>query len=264
MLTRSLTGPTLAICVVLLAATALAAPAKPRPLPAKSLLTLYEHWLESPYEYMFDRSSTALTVGQSSYGQYLGGINGILKYGSLIDAAAKLLQLAKPSFGDLRPIEKLAALTIYVKEDSSGRTFSHFNPALVRWGYANLIPKPGVKIAGHSCQTIYDKLFSRYFRLMAESYLYLERGKRWDKETAAYAKAIKTKRGGIPYLERRYAGLLSQYSVSRNGTNFTPPMAIGFWVRRKMDSTAADLWAGLSRLMKVYDGAFLAKAQKGG
>jgi hypothetical protein len=262
---RSLIRPTLVISVVLLGGVAVAGgPSKAKPLPAKSLVALYEHWLERPYEYMFDRSAKALTVGQNSYGQYLGGINGILKYGSLIDAAAKLLQLAKPSFGDLRPIEKLAALAIYVKEDSSGRTFSHFNPALVRWGYANLIPKPEAKILGHSCRTIYDKVFSRYFRLMTESYLYLERGKRWDKETAAYAKAIKTKRGGIPYLERRYAGLLSQYSVSRNGTNFTPPMAIGFWVRRKMDSTAADLWAGLSRLMKVYDGAFLAKAEKGG
>lgn len=254
-----------ALLLVLLAGVALADGdlGKAKPLPAKSLVTLYEHWLEKPYEYMFDRSSTGLTVGQKDYGTYQGGINGIMKYGSLPEAAAKLLKLATPSFGDLRPIEKLTRLAIYVKEDSSGRAFSHFNPALVRWGYANLIPKPEAKILGNTCRAYYDKVFSRYFRLMTESYLYLDRGKLWDKEKQAYATAIKTKRAGIPYLEQRYAGVLSGYSLSRNGTNFTPSMAIGFWVRRKMDNTAGDLWAGLSRLMKAYDGAFLAKAQKG-
>jgi hypothetical protein len=231
-------------------------------LAPRTVQKLYEHWFEKPYEYMFDRSSSKLTVGQRDYGTFQGGINGILKYGSLIDAAAKSVGLPSPGFGDLKPIEKLAKLAIYVRQDASGLGYSQFNPGLIRWGHQNLIPKPQTKLLNHTYRVVYEKLFSRFFRLMAESYLHLERGKLWDKEVAAYKLAIKTKRAGLPYLHQRYAGALAQYSLPRDGTSFTPPMAIGFWVRRKMDSTAGELWTGLGKLMASFDGPYWSKLQK--
>ncbi len=231
-------------------------------LTPKNLQRLYESWFEKPYEYMFDRSASKLTVGQKDLGTFQGGINGILKYGSLIDAAAKVAGLPSPGFGDLKPIERLSRLAVYVQQDTSGLTYSQFNPALIRWGHQNLIPKPQQKLLNHTYRVVYEKLFARFFRLMAESYLHLEKGKLWDKEVAAYKQAIKLKRAGLPYLHQRYAGLLAQYNLPRDGTSFTPPMAFGFWVRRRMDSTAGELWTGLSKLMASYDGAYFGKLQK--
>ena len=233
-------------------------------LSPKSVQKLYESWFQKPYEYMFDRSASKLTVGQKDFGTYQGGINGILKYGSLIDAAAKAVGLPSASFGDLKPIERLARLAVYVQQDATGLTYSQFNPALIRWGHQNLIPKPQTKLLNQTCRVIYDKIFSRFFRLMTESYLYLDQGQRWDKEVAAYKQAIKLKRAGLPYLHQRFAGVLSQYNLPRDGTSFTPPMALGFWVRRRMDTTSGELWTGLGKLMASYDGPYWSKLQKGG
>jgi hypothetical protein len=246
------------------AASAGEAPARGKgaALAPKSLQKLYESWFEKPYEYMFERGANKLTVGQQDLGTFRGGIRGIVNYGSLIDAAAKVAGLPSPGFGDVKPIERLARLAVYAQQDTTGMTYSQFNPALIRWGHQNLIPKPQQKLLNQSYRVVYEKIFSRFFRLMTESYLHLEKGKLWDKEVAAYKQAIKLKRAGLPYLHQRYAGLLSHYKLPRDGTSFTPPMAFGFWVRRKMDGTAGELWTGLGKLMASYDSAYFSKLKR--
>jgi len=227
------------------------------PVAAGALVSIYTHWFDSPYEYMFDRGSPRLTVGNRAYGEFQAGISGIMEYGGLGEAAALHLGRPKPGFGDLRAIEKLSGLKIYRNKSTTIRGFSRFNPAIVRWGYLNLIPDPGAAVLGHSCQTLYDRLFARFFRLMAESYQHLERGQRWPTEQRGYLSAMKRKGfDGIDYLRQRFGSALPGYGLSQNGTNLTPQMAIGFWIRRRVDGTAAELWKGLGLLLERYDRAW--------
>jgi hypothetical protein len=45
-----------------------------KPLGAKDLLALYEHWFDKPYEHMFDQSTVALTISGRDYGVFQAGI----------------------------------------------------------------------------------------------------------------------------------------------------------------------------------------------
>jgi hypothetical protein len=228
-----------------------------RPVTAKELLAIYGHWFDRPYEYMFDRSNPVLTVGNQGYGVFLAGIDGIVLYGGITKAIAAHSQQPKRGFYNLRPIERLSGLKIHRQRASSERSFSRFNPAIVRWGHQNLIPDPQAGLLGQPCQKIYDRLFSRFFRLMVESRLYLQRKQSQRKEQAAYLKAMKRRRfDGIDYLQKRFSGALPNYDIDQDGTNFTPAMAIGFWIRRGIDGTADELWTGLTKLMQLYDGSW--------
>jgi hypothetical protein len=235
-----------------------------RPVSQKQLLGIAGHWWDSPYQYMFERrGNRMLTIKGKRYGEFTAGINGIMSYGGLGEAVALQLQLGKPSFGDLSAIEQLSKLKIYVDRDHSGRSFSRYNPKIVRWGYEHLIPDPKTKVAGHTCQRIYDTIFARFFRLMAASHQHLERGKLWRKEKAAYLKAMRRRRfDGLDYLHKRFAGVLAQHDRARDASSFTVPMAIGFWLRRHDDGTAKELFAGLTRLLELYDRRFLANLRQ--
>ncbi|MBD3242698.1 MAG: hypothetical protein GF331_19055 [Chitinivibrionales bacterium] len=66
----------------------------------------------------------------------------------------------------------------------------------------------------------------------------------------------------LTYLAKRYGPdgnigghLHSSYGVDDSNTDhpFTPPMAMGFWLRRGIDGTDSVLWDGLSELMTRYD-----------
>jgi hypothetical protein len=237
---------------------------KARALPHPSLISLYESWFEHPYDYMFDGSAPLIKAGGHELGMLKAGIGGIIRYGALNEAAARLLKVPLANFGDVQPIGKLAGLPVFLKEDTQGTGYSHYNPALVRWGHENLIPNPDDRVAGQPCKVLYQGIFRRFFRLMAESYVYLDRGKRWDKETRAYEKAMSRGKDfdGIRYLEGRFAGALPAYAVGQDGTSFTPEMAIGFWLRRKMDGSAAETWTGLGKVMALYDEPYFRKLQQ--
>lgn len=230
-----------------------------RAVGEKDLLAIIDHWWRRPYSYMFDRGgqTQGLTVHGRHYGTFLGGIDGILKYGGLAPAISMHLRKQRSSFGDLRPIERLSGLRVHRRRSRTLKDFSRYNPAIIRWGYQNLIPRPTARVAGHTCQRLYDAIFARFFRLMADSYQHLQRGQLWRKEQRAYLRAMKRRRfEGLAYLQRRHAGALPGYAVSANGTNFTAPMAVGFWVRRGIDGTARELWKGLTMVLQRYDRAW--------
>lgn len=268
--------PLLAPCGVALAALLLsqvgsAGQHKPRAgvgssLSQADLVSIYRAWFDSPYSYMFDQTgSKVITIKGRGYGVFLGGISGIVRYGSISEGAAVLLKLPKPrTVYDLEPLEKLAQLKIYTKKTSTIRSFNHYNPKIIRWGHQNLIPDPKGKVWGHTFQQLYDSVFSRFFRLMAESYLYLHGKKGPKKEVRAYLRAMKRRNfDGIDYLHQRYANALPGYRVPQNSTNFTAPMAIGFWIRRSVDKTDGELWLGLQKLLQRYDHTWWAKTKKG-
>lgn len=237
---------------------------KPEPSKANTAYTgsddprlqaLYTCWQQSPYEHMF----APVFNPDEEMGMFMGGINGIMGYGSLSGCMAKQTGLSRGSVYDRRGVEAFAKLKMLARPRAKGDPFKHFNPAIIRWGHQTLIPKPSDRIGYRTAQEHYEETFVRFFRLMTDSYLMLERGKRWDIEWKAYSdEVIKGGADGLDWLEGRYSSSLQDYPEGQDGTTFTASMAFGFWLRRRADGTAAELWVGLQKLMRLYDAEWFA------
>lgn len=223
------------------------------PVDTSTLVDLGSCWFESPYSYMFGGTET-VNVGGKSFGKLLAGIGGILYYGDLNECVGRLLGKPPTSYSDNKPFEAMSGLSVHSDKMDETQPFGFYNPDIIKWGHENLIPSPSSDISGVPAQKIYDVVFSRFFRMMTEGYLYLLESGTFRQEMSAYwDMATLTNQDGIDYLQARYQGALPQYGGSWDGTTMTPQMAIGFWVRRGLDGTDAELWTGLSKAMKIYD-----------
>lgn len=231
-------------------------------LSARARNAIYVEWFARPYSYMFEHSGRPLTVLGRSFGRFLGGVDGIVLYGGLAVAIAKAQGLPHRGFYDMKPIAALSGLPLYKKKAATLDDFSRFNPALVRWGYQNLLPEPQDTLGNVAYREVYARIFARCFRLFAEARITLQK-RGADAEVRAYLAAMQVKGfDGLAYQERRFAGALPGYRVANNNTNLTPAMAIGFWVRRHADGTDKELWIGLRKLLELYDGVFWRKIQQ--
>lgn len=230
---------------------------KPRKIKPGQLAKVYAAWFASPYEYMFAEAKPSPDGSGPGLRMLEAGIGGIIDYGSLSEALAKVFKLKYTGYGDRSPIDRLAGRpAIKRKGKSFHHDFSHYDSKVIRWGVANLIPDPKSEIMGIKAQVLYDMVGQRFFRMMTEAYLYLKGRGTFAAEQKAYLSAMKAKRfDGIDYLEERFADALPGYQPSgATDSPMTAPMAIGFWLRRGVDGTAKELWKGLARLMTLYDG----------
>lgn len=210
-------------------------------------------WFESPYDYMFG-GGPSVQVGAGTYGQFTGGISGILYYGDLNECVAEHVGTQTASYSDNAPFAELAGVPLYSDLMDDSKPFGFFNPDLVRWGHENLIPPATATVAGVAVTTIYSVVFSRFFRLITESYLWLVQSGNWRKEQDEYWKMAQKKNvWGVEWLQKRYAGALKPYDIGWDGTCMTPQMAIGFWLRRSLDGTSDELWTGLKKVMTRFD-----------
>jgi len=238
-----------------------------QPLDGDILSQLYACWFESPYGYMFDREGDeSLSIRGATYSRFMGGVRGILYYGDLSPCLGRLVQVEQRSYDDNGPIAAVSGLTLYSDKMNDDQPFGFYNPELVRWGHENLIPDPELGVAGLTARSIYAVVFSRFFRLMAESRSWLiAKGKR-PRETKAYWKMAKDQKDlggdGLLWLQKRYRGKLPEYQVDWDGTSLTPQMAIGFWLRRGLDGTDEELWIGLKKVLSAYDPEFFAELKK--
>jgi hypothetical protein len=223
----------------------------------ETLVTLGQCWFRKPYEYMFS-SGPGVTIRGTSYGMFIGGIAGILYYGDLNTCVGDLTGTKPYSYSDNSPFEVLSGLPVYSDQMNEAQPFGYYNPEIVRWGHEHLIPAPDTVIAGLPASEIYTKVFSRFFRMMAEAHLYLVGSGTCQQEMDAYVQSVVVgKQDGIDYLQARYSSALPDYATPWDGTSMTPQMAIGFWLRRGLDGTSDELWVGLEKVLKTYDGAWL-------
>ncbi len=255
--------PILYLAVLLLACapkkeavnTPVSEPTPGNPLSLEAMTAIYNNWWSSPYEYMFKgdgRCNEGLEIGKHTFCSFDAGMDGIMHYGGLSYATADYLKTSSQSWGDLTPIATLSGLPIRSKP---GGGFKHINPDLIKWGHNNLIPDPNMELYGHTCQKIYNTVFTRFFRLMTESYVHLQKEMNWQQEVDAYQLAT-MKEGNlnmIDYLNDRYGRYLRKYEREYDGTNMTNGMAFGFWLRRGLDGTHDELYVGLEKLMMIYD-----------
>lgn len=216
---------------------------------------LYRCWFASPYQYMFKPEDDEL-------GMFMAGSRGILFYGSLASCMGEMTGVDNQRFSDLSRIARFAGIAVL----SSEGKFRSFNPEIIRWGYEHLIPAPSTEVGGGTAQQRYERQFTRFFRMMAEVYLTLLKNDKsknnYDSEQLAYRQAIDEDQDGLSYLSKRYAGWLPDYDVQRDWVSLTVPMAIGFWLRRGIDGTRGELWIGLKKVLRLYDGTFYMDLQK--
>jgi hypothetical protein len=127
--------------------------------------------------------------------------------------------------------------------------FAHYNPELIKWASANLIPNPEEKnIQGFLFQRIYDELYRPNLRLLAKSYLFFPDEKTYKVAQDAYLDAMKEPDfDGGKYLFERYG--------EKDGCQFCYgyPIVLGFWLRRGIDGTNDEVWQGLTKVLRIYD-----------
>lgn len=232
-------------------------------IPKADLPDFYACWFESPYEYMFtpveDYESTPNGIGQ-----YVGGVRGIMKYGGLYSCMVsynqkKGIEQQDPDgpFSDNwhLDIEAFAGMKVVLKSEKG---FDCYNPEIVKWGSRNLVPSPDQPMMQFTFQQVYDRMFSRFFRLMVATHQWLDERKAWEKEKQKYFAAVtRDEWGGVSYLEDRFRGTLSEFDVERDGSSWTVSMGIGFWLRRHHDGTEDELWEALKMMMVKYDPEFI-------
>ncbi len=219
----------------------------------------YSIWFVSPYEYMFKyffyqdvyNVEGTIYIAGNVYGQFMAGINGIVLYGGVLDCMYEYLGEDKNfRFYDLDIVKRFTGLPVFRYEGA----FGYYNSDIVVWTYTHMIPNPDDIISGRTSQEIYDVVFSRFFRLMTESYIYLNDAGIYEQEKNAYFKnVIEKEKYALGYLDNRFPEIFPQYGCQRGQSYWTEGMSFGFWLRRGIDGTDDEFWTGLKKVMLLYD-----------
>ena len=243
-----------------------------------TLAKIYYRSLKGSYEYMFSDQSDKIQIENEYYGEYYAGLKGLILYSNLRGAITNYLKeeqgkndlILSNNFYDLMTFEYFAdEIPIFLsgekKFNSNGiwrngrQDFQHYNPEIIVWAAKNLIPSPETKIGDISAKKVYNIVFSKFIRMMVESYNYLQNNE-YEKECNAYRNNFGLKSfDGLEYLNNKYSGILPAYDKSENFTAMTSSMAIGFWLRRKIDNSNEELWNGLTKIMIAYDNEWFTK-----
>lgn len=235
----------------------------------ESLQKLYLTTFKGLGSHLFSQKSNKISVDNQTYGSFLAGFKGLLLYSDMDKAieeylASKNIKYQSNDFYDVKRFELLADnIPVFKTGEKRLKTwnfwrdgkqgFHHYNPSLIRWGYNNLIPSPEMMIQDKKAKDIYKVVFARFFRMMTESYLYLQKTG-FEEEWKSYESKLSMKSfRALQYLDEKYQNVLSEYHQIEHGSHMSPSMAIGFWLRRGIDGTDKTFWKGLSKFMSIYD-----------
>lgn len=217
------------------------------------IASIYRCWFRSPYGYMFEMRGDPLELPHGDFGTLMGGINGILVYGAVNDCAGEVVDQRPRSFSDLGPLEKLAGVPTALDYDTEGSRYSTLNPAFLAWARVAMIPQAHEAIEGVPVALAYQKVFSRFFRLMVESAVYIHENLDARGEATRYLQAVYADGDALEWLHLNYSGVLTEYGGSWDGTTWTPAMSVGFWLRREDDGTRTACWYALLDVVRRFD-----------
>jgi hypothetical protein len=216
---------------------------------------IYQCWFEHPYEYMFTYDGEPLHVNNRDFGTFMAGISGILYYGNLNNCIGDIVGQAPRSYSDIAPIEQFAGVSATLP--NSSLPFDTVNPQIIFWARAQLLPGPSQYIDELPVQLAYDRVFHRFFRVMAVSLMELHQQYTLSTEAQAYLRDTSKGNRGIDWLEGRYSASMPAFGGSWDGTTMTTSMAAGFWLRRHLDGSLAACWHGLRDVLERYDPQWL-------
>ena len=225
-------------------------------------------WASQPYEYMFDSRGEQIAVVGERYGQFGGGMKGLIMYSGVKDALVQYMntQQAEPitgyvDFYSFAPLEWVAQIPPFMDgklELEMGLTddFLHYNPEFIAWGIEAMLPDPDeVTADGPTWQEVYNVVGKRFVHMLAESHQLLE-SRGISSEAASYKQGMEA--GGFDayaWASERRADLRPIDEMFSEGSNisFDADEAYTWWVRRSLDGTEAQIWKSLLKVIKAYE-----------
>jgi|GEM_PF-2385699 len=219
-------------------------------------------WFTKGNDFMTGKENRIKIMGKS-HGIYYSGFKGLILYGGVTGTAAKITGTNSRDFYSLAPLEILSRQKVFLNSGPVWDTWGNqrapkinrVNPAFISWVFHNMVPYPKQRIGRHTCHEIYQKVFVRFARLLADSYFHLEKNNLLTKMRYAYESDMKESRfEALTWLNERFGHTLKAYrTCGGEASCFTPDMALGFWIRRSIDGTRHQLWEGFSDFMMRYD-----------
>ena len=216
---------------------------------------------------LFDTNNPTLTIAGTKFGAYEN-------FQSLLSFVPSSLNMFIYSQGDDEGVVnydlnsgvwKLSGLNYDTKEDIYALPFTHVNPRFVSWIKDYMIPQPKEIILDHTAQQLYDSLFRRTLWELAAAHEYLGDSAFYEFEMREYFAAMdKDGFQGMEYLYQRYNEVNEQTDAfakmemitktyKTNYYKFNAQVAIGFWLRRRIDGSDEAIWDLLVTILQKYD-----------
>ena len=199
--------------------------------------------------------------------QYYEGFKGIFLYSSYAEQGAEdfleskgvRVKKASSDFYSIELYERLLNQKMFKGEGSKlapwSNQFREYNPKFIN-GLKNLIPSKNLSINGVSVKALY-RSFSRFFRLLTESYLYLNKDGTYASQAENYIQDVQNGEDGLSVLVRSYHyefdEAYARPSESEVSSPFEAHMAFGFWLRRNLDGTHDEIYDVLKTIMYRFD-----------
>lgn len=183
---------------------------------------------------------------------------------------------------DYATIEKLSGLTVFSdgphkngQLDLSAASFGRYNPAFVRW-LTKAIPGLGNATVRRAVQPVYDKSIKPLARIFYVTYRKLAANPGYLKQEKRHYLSLVARQRTAGYYEKFFYFMSPGFYPRPNGNmsyfnrhgfdggvdgNVTKTCT-AFWLRRSIDGTAKDFFAGLKQLLGLYDAAFLQAVQR--
>ncbi len=202
-----------------------------------------------------------LLINGYTVGEYYGTMFALL-YGDYGDGNYGLKQSVVKylsqniTFKDTSDIEvfgKLANVAPF-SEGTPDLPFKNLNPEFADWTAENLVPLPTESIWGHSYQSIYNSVMQSFFRKLSLAYIYLERVYDKEKYIALYKEQIAKEPEYCTNFLRKSLEVIDM--VDYRGkviSSYDSYVHMGFWLRRYMDGSAAEVKSALDKIMNRFD-----------
>ena len=199
---------------------------------------MYTCWFSSQDDYNFDYEGKQVTVNGKRFGSYIF---------SATYAAINLLTCAASSpeyeitgdgilaFGEMSGI---APYTRTVEEAG----FNYINPEFAKWATNNLIPDPTDNFLGTEAQNVYNVVIRKQIRKLAQAYFWV-----------LFEMPYFTGEYKVNVLENDMDGLVFLYENAGENSDDRSVWYRGFWARREIDGSHKEIWAGLEKVLILYD-----------
>ena len=154
---------------------------------------------------------------------------------------------------------------------ASKKDFGHYNPEFVRWAVENLVPGTRDSAFRAATQPMYDSYVAPLARLFYHTHRKIEREPVcFDKEVKRYQRALKKKKGPRDFVERYFFFMNSDFCRRPDDEEYffkhgfdggfdgnVTKTCVGFWIRRHLDGTREQFYAGLRQLLLAYEPTLL-------
>lgn len=242
------------------------------PNQSQYIFSLILEKINSEYEsygnYNFDTRHATILLEDKEYGQYV--MFATLFQELLNPALNQYLQENATFENDTSltlndAIRTLTGVNLYNTEAYEGSeiTFGRLNPKLMLWARQHLLADGETPLMDQTIQIVYDNLFRRMVWMLMVSHEYISQD--FDSEAYDYWMAM-SEEGfyGPSYLYKRYnpenlhETIFSKYYEEYPYNDevyyyFTEEIAIGFWLRRRLDGSDKEVYKFLEAIMEKYD-----------